>query len=344
MPTASGQIPIVLGVDIEPDERSVDRNHPRPWTGFEQLTATLTDVRRRVTAQTGRTVRFSWFVRMDPQVAETYGDPAWFVKRHTDLVEQWLTAGDDIGVHPHTYRWDAARGAWLIERTDQEWVDRCIRTSFAAFEAVFHRASYAYRMGDRSLSNASLALAETLGARIDLSVEPGYIESPGIFRHELQTGTLPDYTHAPQWPYQPSPADFLRPDPTAARRIWMLPVSTWRVTPLLRLPRRLYLELRTLRRKPVPDDLKMQSTVTLSLALPPRLFRRIVDDLLRRSERPYLVAMDRSDIGTTPHKLERIARNISGLLSHPLADRFVFTRPQEALEILGCTARSEAAA
>jgi hypothetical protein len=342
MPTASGRIPIVLGVDVEPDERSVDRNHRRPWVGFERLSAALTDLRRRVAAQTGQALRFSWFLRMDPQIADTYGDPAWFVKQHTGLVEEWQAAGDEIGVHPHTYRWDAARGAWLIERVDQEWVDHCIRTSFAAFEAVFHRPSSVYRMGDRSLSNASLALAETLGARIDLSVEPGYIESPGIFRHELQTGTLPDYTRAPQWPYQPSPADFLRPDP-AEGRIWVLPVSTWQVSRFLRLPRRLYLELRTLRRKPVPDDLKLQSTMTLSLALPPRLFRRVVNDLLR-ADRPYLVSMDRSDIGTTRHKLERIERNINDLLSHPLADRFVFTRPQEALDVLGCTTRSSEAA
>jgi peptidoglycan/xylan/chitin deacetylase (PgdA/CDA1 family) len=297
-----------------------------------------------VATQTGQALRFSWFLRMDPQIAETYGDPAWFVKQHTDLVQEWQARGDDIGLHPHTYRWDATRGAWLIERVDQKWVDQCIRTSFAAFEAVFHRPSYIYRMGDRSLSNASLALAEALGARIDLSVEPGYVESPGIFRHELQTGGLPDYSRAPQWPYQPSPADFLRPDPTRARRIWILPVSTWQVTRLLQLPRRLYFELRTLRHKPVPDDLKLQSTMTLSLALPPRLFRRIVNDLLHRAGRPYLISMDRSDIGTTPHKLERIARNVSALLSHPLADRFVFTRSQEALDVLGCTTRSSDAA
>ena len=146
-------------------------------------------------------------VRMDPQVADTYGDPAWFTRQYAGIVRDWLSAGDEIGVHPHCI---VGRGACrLAGGAHGSTLGRSSHcSSFEAFHDVFQSPSYVYRMGDRTLNNPSVA--ETLGGRIDLSVEPGYLESPGIFRHELQTGLLPDYAETPRHPYQPSYEDFRR--------------------------------------------------------------------------------------------------------------------------------------
>jgi hypothetical protein len=202
------KIPIILCIDVEPLEREIDRVVAKDWDGVEETFRFLSDVRPALAAATGAPVKFSWFFRMDPQIADTYGDPSWVVRRYGKIIEQLERAEDEFGLHTHAWRWDERFKRWVVDHADQEWVEHCLRMSFEAYRRAFGRSCYSFRFGDHWMNNATIDLLESLGVRFDLTVEPGMKPAPALVLKELHTGSLPDYTVTPRRPYRPAREDF----------------------------------------------------------------------------------------------------------------------------------------
>lgn len=327
---ASAPIPVVVGIDVEPDPRLTDPQRPEPWRGFERLYPFFMELRSQLASHSGTQPQFSWFFRLDPQVAGTYGDPAWPLKHYERQVAGLLAAGDEVGVHTHAYRWAPGRGTWIVDEADPEWIDQCLGSSFQAFAGFFHRPCRVHKTGDRWLSNAAVATLEALGARVDLTLEPG-VRSP-LTSHEVHTGSPIDCTHVSRRAYRPAPDDFRTPDPTGERRVWMLPLSTGRVPWYMQFPRRLYHRLRPAHG--APGDESSHVTVTLRPGFRPYLFRALVEQLLAGGDTAHLALNFRSSDGIEPAQVRRIAANLTGLLSHPLAARLRFVGAQAGLGIL----------
>src|SRR5260370_40805269 len=118
-------IPVLFCVDIEPDEREVQWAATDPWTGFEKLVLSAPGIREALESATGRPAHFTWLLRMDPQVAEVWGEPGWAAHTYQRELAQLTDAGDELSVHPHNWRWNAPAGRWLSERADEGWVTHC---------------------------------------------------------------------------------------------------------------------------------------------------------------------------------------------------------------------------
>lgn len=88
-------IPVVLCFDVEPDDIDV-RPGAEPWLGFERLLERIGPWRDGLAAATGRPVRFNWFLRMDPQIADVYGSATWAVERYGAEIERLRADGDLI--------------------------------------------------------------------------------------------------------------------------------------------------------------------------------------------------------------------------------------------------------
>ena len=71
------KLPVVVCLDMEPDLRVVEPAMGGPWAGFEELLPRIDALRLRLARLTRAPAFFSWFLRMDPQVAETWGSPGW---------------------------------------------------------------------------------------------------------------------------------------------------------------------------------------------------------------------------------------------------------------------------
>lgn len=71
------RIPILIIIDCEPDPRQPRLEAPDRWLGFENLFDFLSGQRQRISDATGRTARFSWFWRMDPQIEVAHGSARW---------------------------------------------------------------------------------------------------------------------------------------------------------------------------------------------------------------------------------------------------------------------------
>jgi hypothetical protein len=325
-PAAVDRIPVVLCIDVEPDERNVDRDRRSPWAGFEALWLWFSGLRSRVSSMTGSAARFSWFLRMDPQVEEAYGSPTWAVTTYRRYLDELRARGDELGVHTHAYRWDGARGSWIIDHGSQSWLDHCVRVSMGAFHDALGSRCALFRFGDHWMSDATARLLAELGVRHDLTLEPGMETPTDSVSAEPRTGKLPDLTSVPRYPYRPSREDFRTPDPTRCGGLWMLPVTTGRLRPDLRQARRLYCRIRG---RHLASDV-----VPLNLGLRPLLFRSLVRPALASPVRRHLVAVVRTDTGTSPREMARLRANMEYLLAHPLSGRFVFCPPAEAVRRL----------
>jgi hypothetical protein len=206
--------PLLLCIDVEPDPRLVERDNPAPWRGFERFVAELPNLRDRLEAVGARAPRFTWFLRMDPQIADTWGSAAWVNDEYGEALRALQEQGDELGLHMHTWRWEDTAGAWVADREDPEWIEHCMTMALDAFEASFGRRCRAHRGGDRQLSPEMLSVLVARGVEVDLTVEPGLPPAGALAPEEHARGTTPDYREAPTQPYRfGSASDFLSPDP-----------------------------------------------------------------------------------------------------------------------------------
>ena len=207
------EIPILLCIDIEPDERLVDRDHPQPWHAFEHLLPRIEEVRRRLAGFTGGAVPITWLIRMDPQIADTWGSPTWPVDTYRDLLTELEDRGDEFGLHTHLWRWDEGAADWVTDH-DPAWSEHCVDMALDAFERSFGRPCPVHRGGDHALTGEMLARLTAARVKVDLTVEPGL--PPTFPAGEARSiGSPPDYRLAPRRPYRSSPERFPAPDPAA---------------------------------------------------------------------------------------------------------------------------------
>src|SRR5437764_7628522 len=123
--------PVVLCVDVEPDARTFDPADPPPWNGFERFLERLPPLRQHLEQITDAPVRVTWFLRMDPQVEQTWGSPEWVVDAYGSALDELWEGGDELGLHTHTWRW--GHEDWYTEREDEAWTARCIDGGVDAF-------------------------------------------------------------------------------------------------------------------------------------------------------------------------------------------------------------------
>ena len=133
---------------------------------------------------------------MDPQVAEAFGDAAWLVERHGSDLDRLIASGDELGLHPHSWRW--ADDHWVSDQGDPGWVAHCAELSFETFERSLGSRCRAYRHGDRYWDDDLLRLIARRGVEVDLTIEPGMPATSGLAPDEATTGVIPATSAARQ--------------------------------------------------------------------------------------------------------------------------------------------------
>lgn len=320
-------IPLVFCVDVEPDARLVDRRSPDSWSGFERTSALLDAQRPRIEKATDAPARFCWFFRLDPQITACYGSATWVFERYAALIDDLRRKGDHFGIHPHENRWLEKEGTWLHDFANQEWVDHCVASSVEAFSEGLGYACRSLRFGDRWLSTATVNLAERLGIRYDLTVEPGMPGGATPRRGEPATGALPDYFRVPRAPYFPHEADFRRAG-RAPRALRLIPLTSSHLSglPLRRRVSRLL-------RNGVRHRLQNTPLAFWAAWSAPNDFAQLLDRTLNTQADPYLAFAIRSSIGARPAQSATVASNFNALLAQPRANRFLFCAPDGALAL-----------
>ena len=308
-----GQIPIVFGVDVEPDVRPIGKHDPIGLVGLAACIAWLDDLRPRLSDSSGTATVFSWFLRMDPQIEALAGRADAVGVRASTQLDELVAQGDLIGLHTHCGRWDPHREGWVADHADAEWVSHCVRTAFAAYAATFGAPCARHRFGDRFTSPAALDLIASLGARVDLTIEPGKPRTDRVDVTAFATGEIPSYRH-------------LHSVPTRhGESLWQLPLTAADPGPALPVAIRLARHVR-FAGQPLHRPLTLYRAYRSADA-----FWDVVERLLDELPIPYIALIVRSDLPLQP-QMAYAEPIMDALLRRSLARRLRFTDP---LEIVG---------
>jgi hypothetical protein len=312
--SATESIPVLFCIDVEPDARHIPTGKALPWRGYERSLETIERFRALASAASGAAAQFTWTYRMDPQITGGYGSPAWVVSRYAPEMLRLASEGDELGLHPHLFRWVATERRWIADY-DQAWVDECVTVAATAFERSLGRPCHTYRMGDTWTSEATMNLLQQLGARYELTLEPGRPATWPSPRRSA-TGPLPDLTLVPRTAYRPRKGDYRVADPARLDGLLIIPMTTAPVRP--RFLRALY-DLARHRGTRTPYW-------TALVSHEPVLFRRIVTDALERRA-SHLAIVVRSGALAVPRFAKRVLANLQWMVSHPLARQFRWCTP-----------------
>jgi hypothetical protein len=342
--------PVLLCFDVEPDDHFFPPDRPSGWHGFDFLSVWIEEYRALLAEASGEPVRFGWFLRMDPQIRVAYGSAAYAAEANSAFFDRVLAQGDVIGVHPHFGRWDAAAAKWVVDIASASWVDECIESSFDAYHSVFGVMPTEQRLGSGWWNSRALDLAEQLGARFDLTGEPGEIHTtPGKSPRALWLGDFPDLTAVPQGPYQPSPGDVLRPADPKDGRLWEIPLTSGDYVPpatiLPKLAARLRHPVRTLHNvviwaeRAVSKPHSHRPEVRLMAMWRPwrsaQDFWNAAERRLEMLKAPYLAFALRTDVPIRSSEWPQTRKILDYVLNDSLATRLLFTTPKRALLHLG---------
>lgn len=288
-------LPALLCIDVEPDARVPDQARPQPPAGFERLLPLVPRLRDRLASVTGVDARFTWCLRLDPQIAEVYGAADWLATSYGHQLEQLRAEGDVFGLHPHSWRW---RDGWVSDQADEAWVAHCAQVGLESYRNAFGRGCEVYRHGDRFMSSPLARQIEEAGVRVDLSVEPGLPSAPGLEPGEATTGCLPDTRAVPHFAYRPSPGEFRIPDPSRNDGLLIVPLTPGLVVSTHPTDGRL-----------VPTG----SYETLVLWTEPDQFERMLRLRLRQPQLSHLAFAIRSDVALLPDAWATVERNLADI-------------------------------
>jgi hypothetical protein len=329
MDNSQKKIPLILCVDIEPEARNVDRQRRSPWLGFEFVYEFLSKKRQQLQDATGWPVHYCWLPRIDPQVAETWGSPQWVTVHYAEYFSQLIAEGDDIGLHPHCYRWSQKEETWYVDDGNQDWINECIQMAYDGYERVFARQCETFRMGDGFMNTATMREIECGGARFELTPEPGSTPSRAELFLERHTGVMPDCSDIPRHPYHPSVSDWRKPDATRSDGITIIPMSAGFV------PQEWYPQSRLAPLKRAVKSLlslqePQQYPQSLNFSCPQRFICYILNDIITNGSNPLLSCALRTNT-PKPEWLANVEGIFNYLIKHPRRQEVVFSTPKEAM-------------
>lgn len=287
-------------------------------------------MRARFEEATGSPVHYTWFFRMDPQVAESYGSPTWAVDRYPDFIKQMAHHGDELGTHTHAYRWINDQQQWLEDLGNQDWVNYCVEMSINAHFKAFGQPCKTFRFGNFWMNTPTINLLEQLGIQYEMTVEPGLPSyHPGTLEEGHSTGDRPNFCRVPRVPYEPSEEDFLKPGRNGSRLLKILPITSGS----LQLGRNVQARWRRLRENGFRNRLQNTPLSMWKIWQAPNTFEKMFDRAISVQPNPYLAFAIRSSIGTG-RSFTPVDTCLRTLLEHPERKRFVFSTPAETLALL----------
>jgi hypothetical protein len=223
------KIPAVWRIDVEPDEHRPPVAE-KPWEGFADMFSRVETLSRRLEEKSGRSVRPTWLLRMDPDIERCFGRADFVIHRHGELIDRLQVRNHPVGIHVHYYRWNAERAVAFSDYADAAWTTQCFRVSVDAFRNSFGRSARISSCGGYFLTERLLDAAVEAGISVELTVEPGRgPKAADISFGAYATAPSSDFIACPRYPYYPSRQALAVPSSsqTDVRPILMVPMTAF---------------------------------------------------------------------------------------------------------------------
>lgn len=210
-------LPIALTFDLDPDvfDESVASSDARTKISWRCITEGIALIRDRigeVADAAGLVPAPSWFVRVDNQIGDLWGRPAWLLEEYGPIFEGLDRAGEEIAWHPHLYR--RRDGGWEQE-TDPSALSDTMEAALADMRALGHEPRCG-RIGEAYGLSAIMAAYDRLGIPYDSTAMAG--------RKRVDAERTIDWEKTPHRAYRPSKTDHRVPG-KPAHEVVEIPMS-----------------------------------------------------------------------------------------------------------------------
>jgi hypothetical protein len=312
-------IPTVWRIDVEPDQHQPSVGQ-KPWDGFVSMVALVNGLRDRLGDRSGRALRPTWMLRMDPDIERCFGSVDFVVRWHAELFDQLIARKDPLGIHVHAYRWNSERAVGYSDYADAAWTTHCLRAAADAFASAFGEPARVASQGGYLLTEALVDAAAELGIRADLTVEPGLPARPfdksfGAYA----TAPSTSFVDFPRRPYYPSRSALSVPSASAAdaRSVLLVPLTAYDYRTALRPWHRQIAH--TLLGRP-----RGHAPLNAWKQWPsPKVYWDLVTQAVDEQPTRYLAFATRTDgPASAPH--QRVRELLEYLPGHPIAERLHF--------------------
>jgi hypothetical protein len=321
-------IPVCILIDVEPDE-TIPAQIPdsNPILGFPECHRIFAEFRQQARKTTGREVHFSWTPRTDPVITLAYGTPTYIFDRFARQFHENLLQGDSLGTHIHAFRWVEDEMWGFEDWADAGYVDYCIEHAVEGYEQAMGERPALYRFGNSFQSHRAVQKIESLGAKIDVSIEPNralyWRVSPPLYC----TGDPPRMYDVPKEPYWPSIEDFRKPGPRFSRKIRLMPITT------------AYEDLGTdnearlahKRECGTDSRQRLESLYTWREWSEPNSYSTMITRAILAQKKPYIAITVRSEAPIFPERRNALLACLNALLKHTKVNQFSFCTPEECL-------------
>ena len=214
-------LPLALTFDLDPDvfDESVASSEQRTrlsWKGIHEGIPTIKAALHNSLAPHGLRPHPTWFVRVDNQIRDIYGQSAYLLETYKDLFEQVRAEGDEIAWHPHLYR---QIGQGWQQETDEARLLAAMEEALSAMIAQGFPPQCA-RIGEAYGSSGLMRNFDKLGIKVDSTAMAG--------RKRIDDQRMIDWEPTPKTAYRPSLADHRVPG-SPHHDVLELPMSMLRV-------------------------------------------------------------------------------------------------------------------
>jgi hypothetical protein len=197
----------VLGYNI-PATRFDIYKQKLGWKGVENAPR-IREICNSVEDSESNSVRITWLIRSDAQLKIIFDEYAYPLEHFQDLWKELERQGDEIGWHPHLWRWSKQKKCWYEEVSDKIWISHCLRNGYKEFLAINPNLT-SIRMGWGFHNNFTMKTIDDLGLKVDLSAASGlkHLGSPDERGSHFLNHY--DWSITPEKPYHPSQLDYRR--------------------------------------------------------------------------------------------------------------------------------------
>jgi hypothetical protein len=203
-------VPIVIGCDADPDRESLLGPLPPGalhWRGMLEGIPALKESVSHVRDAAGNEPRFTWLLRADEQVKSFHGSSAWPLEANRTFCDALAASGDELGWHPHFWRFDSTLRRWYQEVEDHAWQLAMLREANAALRDA-GLTPVSVRMGWTYHTTETMRTLAELGVRVDFSALPGLRTIHGL--PPTRGENFYDWFDAPATVYRPLATDHRR--------------------------------------------------------------------------------------------------------------------------------------
>jgi len=211
---------VILNSDTDPAIEPISPNFDKEtvWDITTNLVKKIREVLNNFEDSYGDSPCVVWYLRSDNQIKAIWGEWNYPAIKYHSLWRSLKKEGDEIGWHPHLWRFDSTRNSWYQEYQDARWIEDCLRNGYRAMAKMFNIESS--RMGWDFHNNLTMKLLSELGIKYDLSAVPGVSHKGGMCN-------IYDWRPTPHHPYYPSVADYRVPR-TPKLNILEIPLTTFK--------------------------------------------------------------------------------------------------------------------